>query len=245
MRIRLPHFFGAALMVMTAPAVAQTEDGWQHTLAAYLMAAGMDGEVGIGPVSAHADLEFSDILDHLKMGTMAAYAAERGPLALGVDVIYMNLEANAELVGAGLNAEVDQATVSVDLAYDLTTNFEVLGGARFNDIDTNIGLVSVEGEVRRAGRTESWVDPYIGGRLTLPFANSWDFVVRADVGGFDVGSELAWQLVTRLDWRTTEHFIMTFGYRVLDVDYDDGEGADRFLYDVQIGGPLLGVAWRF
>lgn len=148
MNTRLPRCFGAGLVLMAAPAVAQTDDGWEHTLAAYLMAAGMDGEVGIGPVSADADLEFSDILDHLKMGTMAAYSAERGPLALGLDVIYLNLEADAEVLGAGLNAEVDQATVSLDLAYDLTGNFEVLGGARFNDIDTDIGLVSIEGEVQ-------------------------------------------------------------------------------------------------
>lgn len=77
----------------------------------------------------------------------------------------------------------------------------------------------------------------MGGRLTLPFANRWDFILRAGVGGFDVGSELAWQVVTRVDWSATEHFIMTFGYRVLDVDYDDGDGSDRFLYDVQSGGP--------
>jgi hypothetical protein len=236
---------GAALALLAAPAAAETSDDWQHTMAVYLMAAGMDGEVGVGTVSADADLEFSDILDHLKMGTMAAYAAERGPLAFGLDVIYMNLEADAELVGVGLHVEVDQATVSVDLAYELTESIEVLGGARFNDIDTDIAVTSPTGDVQTAGRSESWVDPYVGGRLTLPFASNWDFVARADVGGFDVGSELAWQLVARVNWHASEHFVVTFGYRILDVDYDDGEGDDRFLFDVQSAGPLLGAAWRF
>jgi hypothetical protein len=35
------------------------------------------------------------------------------------------------------------------------------------------------------------------------------------------------------------------GYRALGVDYDDGNGDDRFEYDVTMSGPYVGMAYRF
>jgi hypothetical protein len=32
---------------------------------------------------------------------------------------------------------------------------------------------------------------------------------------------------------------------VLDVDYEQGSSADQYLFDMQIGGPVLGVIFRF
>jgi len=47
--------------------------------------------------------------------------------------------------------------------------------------------------------------------------------------------------------RQKEILIMSFlaAYRVLDVDYEDGSGADRFEYDVQTSGSLFGLLVRF
>jgi hypothetical protein len=66
-----------------------------------------------------------------------------------------------------------------------------------------------------------------------------------DVGGFGIGSDFAWQLVSRFNWRPADAVDLFFGYRVLDADFEDGDGANRFLYDVQTSGPLLGFAWHF
>lgn len=224
---------------------AQDSRDWQHTLAVYLMAAGMDGTVGIGPVSADVNLDFSDLIDHLELGTMMAYAAERGPLTIGVDVIYMDLAASKDgPSGVRFDAEAKQAMVAVDAAYRLTERFEVLGGVRFTDVDSDIAVLLPGGQ-QLAGDSESWVDPYIGGRLSVPLAGRWAFTLRADVGGFGVGADSAWQLVSRFDWSASERLDVLVGYRILDVDYDDGEGLSRFRYDVRSAGPVVGVAWRY
>jgi len=34
-------------------------------------------------------------------------------------------------------------------------------------------------------------------------------------------------------------------YRLLDIDYDEGTGADRSLYDVLTSGPNAGIIFRF
>ena len=61
------------------------------------MTAGMNGEIGVGPVTADINVAFSDILDHVDAGMMGSYVAKRGPLSIGVDVIYLNLEAEKAL----------------------------------------------------------------------------------------------------------------------------------------------------
>src|SRR5690606_34824671 len=110
---------------------------WQHAFATYLMAAGMDGTVGIGPLTADANLSFSDLVDHLKLGMMMAYAAERGDWKIGVDAIYMNLEASTDsMAGLHFDSEANQALLSMDVSYRVSERLDVLGGVRYNDIDT-------------------------------------------------------------------------------------------------------------
>jgi hypothetical protein len=235
-----------------APAAAQGNGNsngygaWQHTFATYLMAAGMDGKVGIGPLSADAHLDFSDLVDQLKLGMMVAYAAQSDSWTLGVDAIYMNLEAS-KIANAGVSfdSEATQRLLSVDGAYRLGPRFEVLAGLRYNALDADVTVAGLPGGSRAAGRSESWIDPYVGGRYTLPFADRWTFTLRADVGGFGVGSDSAWQFVSRFNWSTTPKLDVLFGYRIIDVDYDDGEGADRFLYDVRSSGPVIGAAYHY
>ena len=45
--------------------------------------------------------------------------------------------------------------------------------------------------------------------------------------------------------RLSERTSLIAGYRLLDIDYDDGTGADRFLYDVQTSGPNAGLVFHF
>ena len=131
------------------------------------------------------------------------------------------------------------------MAYRLSDHFEVLGGLRYNDIEADVAAAEPSGGTQTDGGSQSWVDPFVGGRYTLPFAAGWSFKVRGDVGGFGVGSKSAWQLVTRFNWDATEHLDVTFGYRVIDMDYEEGEGIDRFVYDVQTSGPVIGVGWTY
>jgi hypothetical protein len=118
-----------------------------------------------------------------------------------------------------------------------------VGGLRYNDLRTSIhgqttGLISVS-----AGK--SWVDPFVGARLWIPITKSLTGIVRGDVGGFGVGSESAWQIGLYLKYRASESFSILGGYRRLAMDYEDGSGTDRFVYDMTIQGPTFGLAWRF
>jgi len=235
-----------AVLGTATPANAQPEREWQHAFATYLMAAGMDGNVDIGTLTADANLSFSDLLDHLKLGMMMAYAAERGDWKVGIDAIYMNLEASkATPAGLQFDSEANQALISMDVAYRLRERVEVLAGLRYNDIETDLAVAGVTGGPLLASRSESWLDPYVGARYTLPLADQWTLTLRGDVGGFGVGSDSAWQFVSRFNWQLGDSLVMIFGYRVIDVDYDDGANAERVVFDVRSSGPVVGFGWRY
>ena len=46
---------------------------------------------------------------------------------------------------------------------------------------------------RRSSAGKSWIDPFVGVHFMAPLAERWWFGARGDVGGFGVGSDLAWQ----------------------------------------------------
>ena len=67
----------------------------------------------------------------------------------------------------------------------------------------------------------------------------------ADVGGFGVGSELTWQAFSSVGFDLSPRVSMEFGWRWLDVDYDNEDEDDPFEYDVRYQGPVAGIAIRF
>ena len=74
--------------------------------------------------------------------------------------------------------------------------------------------------------------------------------MRADVGGFGAGSDLAWSVLGafRYDtpWKLGRADVAVLaGYKVYDVDYSSGTGKHRREFDEQLRGPALGVAFTF
>ena len=91
-----------------------------------------------------------------------------------------------------------------------------------------------------------WVDPFIGGRFMVPLTNDIEFSFRGDIGGFGVGSDLAWSIVSGLKYRIPSKmpgFYPSFalGYKVLSYDYDK----NGVLIDLTFQGPVIGFDLAF
>jgi len=98
----------------------------------------------------------------------------------------------------------------------------------------------------RGAETEEWVDPLVGLRTKIDLLRDLSFRARGDVGGFDVGSDLAWKARLLLDYAFTERFSIAGGYQWLDIDYDNAKsGSRKFAFDGQFRGPVLGLAYKF
>ena len=121
---------------------------------------------------------------------------------------------------------------------------DLLVGARYWEVDSELsfsgGLGALAG--RRITNKEDWIDPFVGLKGRLPLGESRFFIAGgAALGGFDVGSEVFYELNANVGYQWNRSIGTTIGYRLFDVDYDK----DDFLYDVRQQGWQLGLSWSF
>jgi hypothetical protein len=114
---------------------------------------------------------------------------------------------------------------------------------QFNAIEASLeggGPVAVD-----VAQDKSWVDPYLGVRAVAPRADNWRLAFAGWVGGFGIGSSFAWQAFPEVGYRFNPLFELSGGYRALGMDYEDGDGNAKFVYDMVIHGPQLGPKFHF
>jgi hypothetical protein len=213
---------------------------WQWEVSAYMLGASLDGKTGAGPIVVDVDQSFSEILENLEFGFMGRARATRGAWSFGTDVIYMGLGASADRPNLDIHVDVDQWAAEFNVGYQLAPIFRSLIGVRYNQLSTAIEL---QGIGRSTSGKVDWWDPFIGGILTLPIGERWNFQLHADIGGFAIGaaSDLAWQIEMLVNWSFTPRTALMMGYRWISIDYDH----NGFVYDMLSQGPQLGITMRF
>ena len=91
--------------------------------------------------------------------------------------------------------------------------------------------------------------PWSASEFVTDWPRGQELLLRADVGGFDVGSQFSWNVLAAYSFdfavRNGVTYSGVLGYRALSVDYEKGSGASKYEYDVVQHGPLVGLAIRF
>jgi len=118
---------------------------------------------------------------------------------------------------------------------------EGLGGVRYVYFETEIDTALASGR----SRDDDFLDPLVGARCQWVITEGFWLAARGDIGGFGIGSDLSWQLVGTIGWDPSEGVSVLAGYRLLDIDYTDGEGNQEQRLDLQFRGPTIGVMFRF
>ena len=224
---------------LLAPPIARADEPnkWTFDVSLYGLAAGMSGDVGIGPVNANLDFGFDKILDNLEFAMMGTVRVGYDRWALTTDVVYMGLQSSKNNV----TLELDQWMVEPTLSYRVSKYFEPLVGVRYNNISGEIrGPLG-----RNPSGTQGWWDPIIGANLGLPLGRNFSLHLRGDFGGFGVGSDFTWQVFPYLSWQFTKWGSLQAGYRWLNTDYETGSGNSQFKYDMLIKGPQIGLTFHF
>lgn len=235
------------------PAAAVEEDARQWAITPYVWATAMEGSATVKGNKANVDLSFGDILDHLDFGLQGHVEGQGPEDSVFADVFYASLSAEDD-VAPGVEADLDQEMWILELGGGLVLGdpppaegpqsrrrFEAIGGLRYWRIDADLdvpGVASASGD-------EEWLDPFVGLRAMLPVGEHADLSLRGDLGGFGVGSQSSYNLIATLFWDAFENARLAVGYRVLDADYDDGDGADEFEFDARLKGPFAGLTFRF
>ena len=235
-------------LFLTGSSIAGTkavDDAWNFTLAPmFLWGKSIEGAQQIGPASSGLDLSFKDdILENLAAAFTIHFEAQKNDLTLFVDYQYANLDPSSETaLGRSVRVDLTDQAFEVGAAYRVATfginDLQVLGGARYIRLDQE---VDIDPGIQLADIREHWWDGFIGLRIFTHISDNWTFIGRGDVGAG--GSEITWNGLALIDYRFKNWGSLFCGYRWFDIDYDSGDGRDRFVYDVTQQGPVVGLAF--
>jgi len=236
----------------------EQSDGWQFIIEPYLMFPNMDGTSGIGLLpDTEVKSSARDIFNNLEIGSMLNAEASKGKWHINSDVIYMNLEQKIEegiiLVKGKIN--VKQFAWSMAGLYRLTPWLDLGVGGTYNSMKlaSSIEYKNLEGTTSKSSRkgSQSWFDPMLIARTHNQPGTKILYEFRGDIGGFGIGSDLAWQIQAYAGYRFSKLFQITAGYRWIGVDYEKTNTAEaiidnnRFLYDMTTSGIVIRAGFNF
>lgn len=242
----------AAVPKTVAP--LSTASDWTVTVSPYLWGASLNGDAAVYHHKRAVDVPFRDTVKDLKFGIMGAVEIQRGKLGFFVNGQYTDVESQKQLrwldigigtqstmLSAGAYYRIFEAALGGDTIHGTPRVFalEPLAGVRWTRMTGGISVAGIG-----LSKTESWLDPSIGSRMTLDIDERWNLFAEADVGGFGVGSRITYNAQAYLGYRTTllgRPTMLRAGYRALYQDYRDG----GFLWKVTQHGPVLGASMQF
>jgi len=241
--------------------------GWSWRVALMSWLPGVDGTTVVGGQEADVDFAWTDWFDSLDkvdfvlQGQVAVHHDRWFLEATGLRMVLgdsVPLETPGPLPVSGrLDAELTVAAVKGVVGYDVATTrlsrcsccpaitWSAYAGVRWYHVGVEANLVGPNAQVRVLDEDEDWLDPLVGGRARCTFSRRWTVFLEADVGGFGVGSDLAWHVAGGAEWRLTRWLALQGGWNGLDVDYSSGSGDDRFVFDLTLSGPFVALVFLF
>jgi DNA-binding transcriptional ArsR family regulator len=226
----------AVAICFAVPAAAQKPD-WKLT--PYLWASGLDGSATIGPVTGDVSMDFGDIVDVLRGAGLVRLEVQGQRHGVFGDLVYMRLkeEEARDTIGGTLELKLDALIVEGAYFYRLNDQYALELGARYWDFETTLRpalLPSVK-------RTRDFVDAFIGFRSELDINANWNLLFRGNVGGGDSEFSAGLQLDFRRKFASGN--TLDLGLRILDIDYQDGQGLTGVGLDMTMQGLAIGYTF--
>lgn len=240
-----------------AGSAAKKEKIWNFTLAPYLMFPFMNGSITLGNVTGDVNLNTGDVLKKLNWFLMLYFETRHPKFTLATDLLYMNLGQGGTVpVGPGRTADWKMQQLAAEVVFlgRIVKWFELGFGGRVNFVQSSLFSPSqapIGPEEINVDLRKTWFDPLVVLRFIVPFKdNHWRLALRADVGGFAVGSTYAWQVYPyggyNFDGINGKRvFELGAAFRAIGMKYETGSGDQRLVYDMIIWGPLLGFLFHF
>lgn len=242
------------LFLMTLPLVAQNDSikkntNWNFVAAPYIAIPFIKGEVVVKGIPAEIAANPDDIFSSLNWGTMLYFEASNPKWAITFNGVYMSFSEKGEtILGREVKVDMDQLEVTVTGMYRLSPWAEVGIGGRLNSLGTIIRIPAGEILPRiDISQTRTWFDPLVTARFMTRFNDDkWRLGLLTDIGGFGIGSDLAWQIFPFVGYQFSKLFEINVAYRWMGTNYETGFGTiDYFVYDVVNSGPEIGFLFHF
>jgi hypothetical protein len=265
-------FAAGALLPATAAGQAaqpaQDSGKWQFTASIYGWVPVIDGRINYPDDKGSTDIHvsMSDVLNHLKMTFQGNFEAHNGRWGMFTDVVYVDLGGSKSRtrdlpIGGVRIPATATADVNLDLkalvwtvageyrvVSDPAWTVDLLAGARLLQLEPTLGysITGDLGPIVIPGRNgskqvdESLWDAIVGvkGRYTFGDKREWFVPFYLDVGTGQ--SKSTWQGAAGVGYAYRWGDVVAL-YRYLDYTGKSGKP----VADMNMGGPMLGVAFRW
>jgi hypothetical protein len=245
----------------SAAATAADDETWWFQPSLTIWAAGINGTIGVRGRTTSVDASFSDILsdsDSL-IGIMGTFDFGKGRLGGYVNGLYMKVGVDAgpndntqftnkiSLLGFGVSYDIGRwpmefTATDANPARDLVLQLRAGGRYTAVDVDASFPVIG------SFSNGQDWVDPMIGARMSIPLCQSFSFVLTGEIGGFGAVSEVAWAAGGMFSWDFHLGHCpssLQFGYLAVGDNYSHGSGANEFVWDTVLQGPVINFVVRF
>lgn len=225
------------------------KEKWEFLLAPYVFMAGTSGDAVLGITGpSEIDLKFGDVLENLQFAFMLRGEAYKGNWGIMVDYSYLKLGSEFDTPQEILrDITFKQSIFELFASRKFEKDWGVIhlfGGIRVWNYNMELAFQNIQ--ISRITRKQDWVDPTIGGRIYYNVSDRFIAGLRADMGGFGLGSKFAFNLQPGIGYQFSDVFSLMLQYKYLYADFDnDKEGIDYFEIDSSTYGPLLGLVFRF
>lgn len=246
----------ALALLLIVPSSALSDD-WSGTIGVSIWPAAIEGQTQAGNVTIPLNVIMSDF----KVSPSVRSEVNKNRWSIALDLRWLGAsEDNITLFAKNGNSIIgdwDYTQIETELWVGFRAlarprlTLDIFAGGRYNhqNMDVTINATKNNGiqgtETLTGGFKENWIDPLIGVRVLTDAEKKWWFNVRGDVGGFDVGSKLAWNAHALAAFRVSKDVDLTAGLKFIDIDYtNDASGADAFAYNAQQSGIVIGAVFR-
>ncbi len=243
-RFLVLSYFLLVLMGLAGPAQAQ-QRGWNYTAAVYLWATDLKGSSTVGQATVPVEIAFSDAVESLDSAFTFHFEMQNDRWGWFLDINHIGLTPEGTLpLPTDPTLKIDMTSNIGELGgtyrFPNLESLEVLGGLRYTEFKLDLAI----GE-RLAGTVvdEDWVDAFLGLRYTGQLSEKFAVILRGDVGAGS--SDFVWNAIGSVNYSFNNLFSVLVGYRWLDYDYETGEGADFFAYDIRYQGPVIAAVFNW
>jgi hypothetical protein len=230
--------------------IAPSPDDWYEVVNIYLWFPGMHGTVGAGGKLTSVHASATDLLSNFRFGLMGEVDFHHKRFIAPVDLMWVRLGDDTalpvnELGATSADAKMGELIFTPKIGYQLIHRemFEVdaLTGFRYWHLSQDVQF-NPSGLGLNFSASQNWVDPLVGGRIVTALSPKMNVTIAGDVGGWNVGSQLDYQIAGILGYKIKPSWTLLAGYRYLDVNFRGGQGA---VFDVAMSGILFGVSINF
>ena len=215
---------------------------WEYEIAAYVWYTGASGTGAILGEEYPIDLGTPDLWKPFDTSLSFSVEARRGAWAISADAALVKTEDDVTFSGGQtgtfrIENTIPGGAVSYRLLAGTSTRLEGLVGFRVSDLKLRASADTIAATAQK-----TWFDPLGGLRLRGALGSRVVYTFRGDVGGFGLGSDLAWNAQGAVVYQTSARLVVGVGYRYYDTDYSSGSGDDLFAFNAHQNGLLVGLA---